>query len=429
MERLKHVKKTIGFLIKYYRKQSSKPLSYYLETNSHFMNETCSICNQCDNPKTICSKNTLYRLEEGQVISNECVYMRLADKLNRTVIFNQIDIYNKLDFYRKTLIDSLIDFSKTKLENLNSKIEFDLNKHKDVLYVYEILLLYQTIIQNKLYNPKVSKETIDLIYSLKDYVLDEDRKIILCLFIGSSFRYGGYDIDANLINESAKEYIDDPLFYGFKLETICNQNLLIAHRELTEKELPKLSTKTTYQKHIFFNYLEYVQLNAKMFEETYDSTIKNIELIKQSDFGNATLKNCYLHLGIVTYLLHKYNETVEWLLKALEINHFLSKDIPLLCSALERTNKKDIIPQILKEIDFSRIKSSYGKEVYAYYKLKYEKQSLTKDDIIRLEDFICSTLKPHLETMGTLHKGIFDEDLKTYIKTTRNFKKYYEFNS
>ena len=428
MKNYNYLKQTIGLLIKYYRKQSSFPLNYYLETNDDFIRNNCPKCNQCANPQKICSKNTLYRIEEGQIISNECVYHRLADKFNKTVVLNQITIYDKLENYRIQLELNLVDFSKRQLEILCEQIESDINKYQNVLYIYEILLFYKLLIQDRLIHYKVSKDNIDLILYLKNIVSEENKKLIVYYLSVGSFKHGNFGVDAKAIDEESKKYINDPLFYIVKLNNICVKNNLVAYREIMNTEMPNFHLLTPFQKHLLYSSLEFILVNSENCEEAYEALIDHLEIIKRSDFGNITLKTCYLRLGIVTYASKRYEETIKWLLKAFEINHSLGKDLALLCSALEKNNKKEIILKVINDTDITQTKSAYGKELYSYYKLKHEKQDLSKNDLIRLEDFICNTLKPYANQMGSLHKNIFDEDLRTYVKTTRNFKKYFDYN-
>lgn len=422
-----YIRKVIGVLIKHYRKQNSFYVNDFIYENDDFYRNNCIICNQCNNAERICSKNTLYRLEEGKVIQNECVYHRLAHKLGKRVILNRMGFYIKLETYRSILIESLIDFSKSKITKLEAQITHDLCTYKDVLYISEILLLYKSIIQDKLYSTKTEKKDIQTFLNIKDALVDEDRKLVIYYLYSGSFKRGDCNIDFEQIMNESKKYIDDPLFYKIKLDFINTQSHMSALKYFIENEIPNLNSLTPYQKYCFYTSLEYPLINSYAFEESYEVLIKCKEIVESSDFGDMILKNCYLRLGFISYCLEHYEETETWMMKAFEINHSIAKNLVILCSALEKMGKIDTIIQILKKTDTSKMKSIYGKKVYIYYKRKYGKAKKTKNDILELEDYICNEIKPFLDTYGSVHKEIFQNDLIQYVKKTKNFEKYYYF--
>ena len=91
-EKFNYEKKMIGHLIKYYYKNSNFTLEDFINGNDEHLKTMCNTCNKCSKPERICSKNTLYRLFDGSIVSNECIYYRLANKLNKQVILDRYDI-------------------------------------------------------------------------------------------------------------------------------------------------------------------------------------------------------------------------------------------------------------------------------------------------------------------------------------------------
>ena len=413
-DKFEYEKKIIGQLIKYYRKQSTYTVdSFILDENNN----------------RICSKNTLYRLEEGNLVKDEMVYYHLAKKLGKEVIFNRYDIYEKLEMYRELLVDNIVDFSKTNLEKLEARLIIDIDKYQDVLYINEILLLYRNLIQDRINsNNGPLKAEIDILLYLKDKVSLSNRKIIIYYFYVGMFRRGDYEIDLNKIIDEGKQYINDPLFYEIKLDILYEMDMLSAYDYLITVELPKINSLTSYQKYLLYNLFEFVQLNSGSFQEAYNSMLKAYELIKISDFGRNEIYNCYSRLGFNAYCMKRYELTTDWLMKAFNERKSLGKNLIFLCSSLERTKNIDLIRRVLKNTDFSIIKAPYNKKVYTYYKLKYLKEKNSKKDIIKLENYICD-LKPYFETYGQIHKDVFNEDLKEYVKITGNYKKYFLFNT
>ena len=338
-----------------------------------------------------------------------------------------MDFYLRLETYRNLLKECLIDFSKTKIMKLEAQITHDLYNYENVLYISEIFLLYKSIIQDKLYSTKTEKKDIQTFLSLKDVLVDEDRKLIIYYLYNGSFKRGEFGINLEEIISESRKYINDPLFYQVKLDNINNQNNLTALNELVNNELANIESLTQYHKYRLYYALEFALTNSCAFEEAYEILTKAKAIAEMSDFGDKTIKNCYLRLGFVSYCLEKYEYTEKWMMKAFKMNHSISKNFVILCSALEKMKKYDLIKEIISSTDTSKNKTTYNKKAYIYYKTKYEKTKLSKKDFIILEDLICYEIKPLLNIYGEVHKKIFVNDLIEYIKITGNHYKFFEF--
>ena len=170
----------IGHLLKYYYKNANLSINEIIAGNDEYLQTICNTCSKCTNPERICSKATLLRLFKGSIVTNECIYVRLANKLKKEIILDRYDIYDKIARFQKILYDNLVDLNATNLEKLESLITIEITKHKNILYVYEILSLYLNIIKDKLY-PGYSpeKEDIQTYIYLKDFVEETDKKLIL----------------------------------------------------------------------------------------------------------------------------------------------------------------------------------------------------------------------------------------------------------
>ena len=151
--------------------------------------------------------------------------------------------------------------------------------------------------------------------------------------------------------------------------------------------------------------------------------------MQNNDFSTPIIFNTYLRLGFISYCLKNYDASINWLLKAFNIRKSLTKDLLILCSSLEKLGKIDELKIILNETDIKSNKSNYSKMIYTYYKIKHQKENKSKQEIIELENYICDILKPYFNTYGQIHKNIFNDDLKEYVKITGNYKKYYDFNN
>ena len=152
MKDYKYIKSIIGYLIGYYRNNDNKSTNEFIYDQSDDSTNICMKCNQCNDNHQICSQASLYRIEKGNIVRKDCIYERLANKLGKKVILDNYEIYYRIESIRNELKDSIVDFSKTKLEKIEANIEYYLDKNKNVLYVEEILSLYLNVVKNVLYN-------------------------------------------------------------------------------------------------------------------------------------------------------------------------------------------------------------------------------------------------------------------------------------
>ena len=384
-DKFKYEKQMIGYLLKHYYKESNYSLEEFINGNDTYLNTMCNQCNKCNKPDRICSKNTLYRLFDGSIISNECVYYRLANKLNKEVILDRYDIYEKLEDYRELLVNNIVDFSKNNLEKLESLILVDLKKYKNTLLVYELLSLYLNLIKDKLYlgsSPK--KEEISIYHFLKDLIHEDDKKIILYYFYTGKFVWAAYGMDYQQNYKETEIYIDEPLFYERKLDCVYYMDQLNSYNYLINEEMPKINKLSSYHQYWLYRKLQIVQVNSEAFSDSYETMLKCYDIMQNNDFSTPIIFNTYLRLGFISYCLKNYDASINWLLKAFNIRKSLTKDLLILCSSLEKLGKIDELKIILNETDIKSNKSNYSKMIYTYYKIKHQKENKSKQEIIEL---------------------------------------------
>ena len=363
-EKFNYEKKMIGHLIGYYYKQSNYSVNNFLSGQDEFLDSMCKDCQKCNKPERICSKNTLYRLSDGLIVSNECIYHRLAAKLGKKVILDQYDIYERLENYRKLLVENLVDFNKTNLEKLESLIAIDLKKYENVIYMYEVLSLYLNLIKDRLYtNYTPRKNDIKVYLYLIDVSDITIQKIIYIYFYKGKFRRGDYNIDLDLIIQKCNKNLDDPLFYENKLDYVYYTDQLSAYNFLINEEQSKAKNLTSYQKYLLYDAFQIVHVNTESFEEAYKYMMKCYEITKSADFSIIETFHCYLRLGFISYCLKEYQQAVDWLLKAFEIRKNLAKDLVILCQSLEHIGDINKLKEILKNTNTSITKAPYGKKV------------------------------------------------------------------
>ena len=294
-DKFNYEKRMIGHLIKYYYKNSNFTLEDFINGNDEHLKTMCNTCNKCSKPERICSKNTLYRLFDGSIVSNECIYYRLANKLNKQVILDRYDIYNKLKEYGNLLYENLVNLSATNLEKLELLITLDLEKYQNVLYVYEILSLYLNVIKDKLYPGYTpNKEEIEMYNFIKEFIDESNKKIILYYFYTGIFNRGNFGINYNETYNESEKYIDDPLFYERKLDCVYYVDQLSAYDFLNNEEISRHKSLNPYQKYCLYRKYQIVQINSEAFTDAYKSLLKCYEILETSDFGSRIKFATYL---------------------------------------------------------------------------------------------------------------------------------------
>lgn len=119
-------KSIIGYLLKYYRKENDMTVESTLYNVGAYYKEFCLGCNKCTNKEIITSLKTYRKIENGEVVKNECIYHRLAENFEMKVLFER-KVFQKMVDYRDELYCHLItDYSYTNLKQLRNEIEKDL---------------------------------------------------------------------------------------------------------------------------------------------------------------------------------------------------------------------------------------------------------------------------------------------------------------
>ena len=426
-DELKYEKRMIGLLIYYYRKKLDISLDVFLHNTGKYYTENCIDCNLCNNMEMICTPKTLYRIEKGFFSKNECYYHRLAENLGKEFVSDK-RIYDRLTQYENSLINYIVDFSKKKLNKLKELIDIDLLEYANVVYISEKLNLMKDIINFKLYRISPDKEQIELYVYMKNNFEDTDKKLLLLFLYDIRFRLENFNIDYESLINDCSTYINDPLFYRVKLANVAQQNYLDAYPILKNELDTNLVNLNNYQKYSLYEYLAFVELNAKAFDKSYVTMQKCIDILEESqDFSDYHKISCYKRMGIISFSLEKYEDVIKWYTIILEQNESIGLNYSLLFYALEKTNQEEKIKNILDNVNLSKTKTISEKKILLYYKKKYIYKKQTKQQIIELEEYVCEEIKPLVRNLGEMHRNIFLEELKKLVSITCNYKKIYLF--
>lgn len=393
-----------------------------LYNKGKYFDTYCINCNKCKNKKQTCTYKTLQKIEVGEVVKNECIYHRLSENLDKKILLDRLT-FSKLEQLRDLVYESLADYSNSQLQKLSSSITLEMQRYKNILCLSELLQLYYDVINVHLKYEYPSQEMIDFYLMLKDKLSEKDKKLVLLLLYKT--RYGKHIIFngwENVLND-CQHYFNNPLFFSVKIEEMVNNKNYLEIQNTIKLYNDQLNS---YQKYTLYNQLAFIELNTGSYEKAYKTMEKCLKIINEyTDLNPIMLKKLYRQIGIVTFMLNKFDETIEYLQKAKsQVSDTLGIQSVLLYKSLEKTNQINLLIDIINSINISQLNNTIEKKITNYYKIKYLDNNLSKKRICELEEYICEEIKPIITMMGDLFKNIFLEDLLYYVSQTSNYKNF-----
>ncbi|MDY4972767.1 MAG: hypothetical protein SO103_04330, partial [Erysipelotrichaceae bacterium] len=394
--------KVIGYLIGYHRKLQNIKINNLIKFNDYIKNRYCKDCQKRCNKKYICSDRTLYKIENGSVVNDECVYINLIDNLNMHFTSNRI-LLNKLDLFKNIIVECLLNVNKSSMISILNDITVELDSSVDTIYVSSILNLYKDIIQYKLYEIMPSSNNLKIYIFLYDKLDNINKNIIINLFY--TLRYKN-DLALTFVNNN-KNYFDyeNRLLFEPKLLEIREQDYIKGYETISEIDINYLND---YQQFLVFNSFAFIQLNLNLFDKCKYSLEKCLDIYQKNDYPIIIGKNTSRQLAMVSYMLNDYEDCINYLKMASnDLNDDIMAQYALLFDSYQKLNRINEMKQILKEIN---TKTLLVKEYVIYYKLKYEKD-LDITQMIKLEDYINQSIVPIINKTGMIFKNIFKKEI------------------
>lgn len=422
-------KSIIGYLLYFYRKQQKIDIANILYNNGEYYKKYCLNCDRCKNKTQICSFKTLKKIESGNIVKRECIYYRLSENINKKVTFNRF-LYSKLDKIQSLVYNSLCENSYTKLITASETLTLEIQYFKNHLYFEELLNLYNDLITLHIKYEYPNEDMINCYLFLKDKLSDNNKKLLLMLLYKTRFGTNKIFNGWNEILIDIHKYLDDPLYFPIKIQEISSNNSLLDSYIILKKILENDENLTNYKRFILYNQIAYIEFNLYAFDDACISMNKCIEIIKISDFPSITNKKAYRQIGMIYFMMNKFEETITYLQMAKsDKDDTLGIQAVLLYKSLEKTNKINVLKEIINSIDISKLKNEVEKKITIYYKIKYAKEKLTKSTLNELEEYICDEIKPIVFVMGDLFKNIFLDELLQYTSQTSNYKKLFLYHT
>lgn len=422
-------KSIIGYLLKYYRKENDMTVESALYNVGAYYKEFCLDCNKCTNKEIITSLKTYRKIENGEVVKNECIYHRLAENFEMKVLFER-KVFQKIVDYRDELYCHLTDYSYTNLKRLRNEIEKDLKLYHNVILIQEMLQFYYDILVFEIDRKVADDKNIRLYFYLKDIVKDKDNKLINYYFYQIIHYHDKVYEQKEEIFKFIENYSDEPLFFSMKLILLCENDLLNAYIELNKIPLEKEIQFTDYQRFCLYDTKAFVAQNIGKSEESYQNLNRCVELINDGlDISEKSIGNCYKRIGKVLCDLKRYEEGVDYFLKAMQFNCNMGVMYVLFFHALEKIGNIETLKAILEAKKNIKSNNILERKILNYYRNKYASSELSKTQIAFLEDYICEELTPSVVSTGGVIMSIFKNELLHWVSITTNYKKVFMFEN
>lgn len=429
MNNFEYEKSVIGQILGYYRKCDSRKLKTILYNEGEFFNEYCLNCLKCKNNTTICSPNTLYKIERGNIVDDECVYYRLSEVFNKKFLLTQ-DLCNKLTRYRATLVKNLASRSYTDLVNLLNELENELIMYENVIYFGEFFQLYKNAIQTILDMAYPTNEELYFYLYLKNLVNLEDKKIILLLLYDASYvKKLDFLNRSEIINESTI-YFDDELFFRMRLNHLVRTDKKKAIRIMEKYELERINGLGLFQQYVLHDSMALMYVNMEMYSLAYEKIMICCKIVEEyADFGDFIKESCYRKISIVSFLLGKYSDTAKYLLHIVsDSKNSIGINYAILFYSLEKLKQESKIIETIQSINLKNIQNKYEKMIVKYYKLKYSTTNPSKEHLKMLETMLYEELVQIIIVGGKMYEKVFREEILNLVTITSNYKSYYLFD-
>ncbi len=336
-------------------------------------------------------------------------------------------LYNKLDLYLSSMLNSIKNGVKLcELKQLHQKI-IDFNaKNANYIYLSEISSLMISILDIYLYNKfDFDQKRINLLNSLLDDIDDKKIKIFAYYYLyktKATFKIGNTQENLDYIDKYTKFNFGD-VFHFERIAFFFKDNLLDFYnhnKNIYDKEKSNKQTNKIYLYSVILD-LSFCELNLENYVDAKNHIIQALNI---ENINEYIPQNIYLdtkkRLGIINYCLEQYKDAYANLLEVRENDKtLLALNYSLLFKSAEMVDKTDIILKIIDEDN--DIKLATTKTIFGYYKMKYQNETLEKQ-----EKYICTHLNKN-DLCSAIYFHLFILELKKLVEQTKHYQLYYTY--
>lgn len=368
----------------------------------------------------ICSNHTLVKIEDGILVNKECYYLMFADKLgfefttNRQLISQFNDLTDSIFFCINTM-------SKTKLEETLNKVDMLVIKCKNYIVFKDIIEVYRCLLKHLLNGPdsvNLSKSELIKKYAFISNFLDTKEAILYSYFAYLYYMYVEKNrkesihlIDA-IIDLYQTLQKNDALYLNMRIIQLSLQRKTLETYQYINKQLHSQDKKTLYLEYLLhYNLTREYLTNNPIKASMHIKKCRMILDCRPGYFPEYLLDDLNVKAGIIAYYNHDYKLSSDFFIKVLRTSPLLLKtNFLLLAKSLENIKEYSLLSDITKMYNENIFNWTVSKNIFTYYKLKYENIE-TCNNVIIFEREKALFLE---KTIIRFFKDVFPRDTEQY---------------
>lgn len=375
------------------------------------------------------SHSTIKRIEAAKLENNDSSLCKYAHALSLRYEKSEKP-YKILRQYICDIVNLVKKETTLKdLENIHKKLYKFNNVYKKCIYLNEISKLLLSVLEDYLYNKKISLDEQRMYEFVVNNVPDEDDEIIIFMYY---LLYKSYLFERGNTQDNVSKIKEIVLKANF------NKILYLDRIRFDKKDANIVDLYNKYND-IYItckkdNNRIIARLVTSLFNisccdillKNYNGAKKHLEEIFEIEFLDRyipkyVIYNAYNLLGYVYFNENNYEQAYTYFNKSRKQGgNSISFNYLLLFISAEKTNKNMDAKKIIKE-GLEEVKLPAIRNILIYYKLKYSHQ-----DKKILEEHIVKYLNKQELVFG-LHCDLIYKELLNLVKETKHYKYLYNY--
>lgn len=428
MEKFDYEMSLVGRLIYYYRTQK------YQETHStrycqadivrlkgtRYL-ENCKHCLHRCNKKNICSNTTLLKIEKGEIVHDECVYLGLCENIGFKYEMNN-QIIKILEECFQMAVECFTTYSKEKMENLLEEVKKSFQQVFDYIYYSDLFECLIELLEYHLLRYGFKNTTLNKMKYLFEYLHSPYKEIVVLYIQSALYSLGDYKTTEYL------EYIfnnnADEMFLQYRINYFFLDNGYLECKQYMENLYDNIESYSPYHHYVILNNMAFLAIEGEDYQKAVDLLLKGCEYLEEeaqiypaSIYAQANMK-----LGVLYRKQKKYQGSVDCFEKVAACDpNLLKYNILSFYHLLEVLGDVERIKRNIINMRRFKLSNRVVKECFKYYELKYSRDALNKELMIELSEFICDKLKP-LFVKETDNFNILRNELIGFAKQSKAYK-------
>lgn len=369
----------------------------------------------------VCSRATLNRLERGQIIKDDELYVFFIEKLGFKVD-DFPGVMTNVERLGDELFDAVLMYDVHRIRNLKNEIESVLEKAKNYFYYAEIYLAFKVIINYYLDASYPTNDESDQLY-LNSFILDSKVEELISNILFDHYYYEVMNmviaerIYNKLVRFNNNSRISSLFIAGWLM---YKERWFAALNEVEEGIKYFKDKKVNYHLGVLY-FTQAMALHTGNKEDVqifFDYSIDCLEKT-QGKLAHCKLVNNYFNVGFQYYFDKNYNVAAKYFNKFLDNNPPFTIHMLYILNCAELLVNDELLNKLKQVTYIEEIDSSMSKIFYNYFLMKLEKESAKE-----LENFIIHDVYEILQKKFRSDNLInyFKNELTNIIKITKHYK-------